>query len=281
MTTEHALPEGDVDVVPGSTGTGNLQQRREQILACLGQETFVRTAQLSRLLGISEVSIRKDLEFLARRGLVKRLHGGAQLVNEALPLLNLSTRYLQHKTTKEQIAAEAVRLIDRPGLTIYIDTGTTNLLFARLLPREFPLTVVTNSLSTIAELEGRTACRVIALGGVVDYQHKVLTGVWTDHLLERFSFDMVFTGADSVTLDGFGGDDLALSEILRKAISRARASYVLADSSKIARQSPNLFAGVGEMMAWITDSRLAPAFREAFTSAGGHVRIADSPAPEE
>jgi len=276
LKTDHALPEGTVDDAPGN-GVVNLQQRREQILAYLEQETFVRTAQLSRLLGISEVSIRKDLDFLAQRGLVKRLHGGAQLVTEALPLLNLSSRYLQHKTAKEQIAAAAVTLVDRPGQTIYIDTGTTNLLFARLLPRELPITVVTNSLSTIAELEGRPACRVIALGGVVDYQHKVLTGLWTDQLLERFNFDMVFTGADSVTPEGFGGDDLALSEILRKAISRTKASYVLADSSKITRRSPNLFAGVGEMTAWITDSDLPPAFCAAFTTAGGHVRIAGAP----
>ena len=87
------------------------------------------TVLLSKDLGVSEVSIRKDFHFLERQGLVKRIHGGAQMTQSGLFCLNLSEKYTVNRTVKQQIAWEAVRCLDRPGLQIYIDTGTTNAFF--------------------------------------------------------------------------------------------------------------------------------------------------------
>ena len=86
---------------------------------------------LSKELGVSEVSIRKDLQFLERRGLIERIHGGGQLTRSGIALLHLSERYNVNRTAKQKIALEAVRRLDRPGLQIYIDTGTTNALAGR------------------------------------------------------------------------------------------------------------------------------------------------------
>ncbi|MHB9037157.1 MAG: DeoR family transcriptional regulator, partial [Armatimonadota bacterium] len=119
---------------------GSARQRRERILTCLQAEEFVKTAGLSRLLKVSKVSVRKDLDFLEQQGLVKRVHGGAQLAASAESLLDLSSRYMVNKTAKKQIALEAVKLIDAPGLTVYIDTGTTNLLLAQAIPRDLAIT---------------------------------------------------------------------------------------------------------------------------------------------
>ncbi|MHB9037156.1 MAG: DeoR/GlpR family DNA-binding transcription regulator, partial [Armatimonadota bacterium] len=137
-------------------------------------------------------------------------------------------------------------------------------------------TIVTNSMSTISALEGLDACKIVTLGGVVDHRRKVFTGLWTDHLLDRFSFDLVFTGADSVTEDGFGCDDLPLGEVIRKAVSRSKRSYVLTDSSKVGRRCSSFYAGPAGMTSWITDDRLDPEFKKSFELLGGRITIADT-----
>lgn len=246
---------------PGSVGEN--ARRRQRILELLDGEGQVRTAELSRRLGVSEISVRKDLDFLEGRGLLRRVHGGARPVGGTAQLLDLAERYLLHRREKAAIAREAAALV-RPGMTLYVDTGTTTLLLVRSLPRDLPLTVVTNSLSTIAALNGASACTVITLGGIVDYRREVVTGLWADEQLDRFSFDIAFTGASSVTPRGFGCDDLPLGDILRGAVARAARAYVLADVSKVGRQTAGFYARPGEVTAWITDPGLDPAFARDF-----------------
>jgi DeoR/GlpR family transcriptional regulator of sugar metabolism len=237
--------------------------RREAILNYLEKGGIARTAMLSKQLGVSEVSIRKDFQLLERRGLIKRVHGGAQMTNSGLSWLDLSDRYHVHRTAKQKIALEAVRRLNRPGLQIYIDTGTTNALLAEAIPNDLPITVITNSLGTIAALAGRSACKVITLGGVVDYENRIFLGPWIESQLERFQFDFAFLGADSVTAEGFGCNDYAYSEMLHKVVTRSRASYVLADSSKAEKPARNLYALAEEVTAWIADEQVPAALLAA------------------
>jgi DeoR family transcriptional regulator of aga operon len=146
--------------------------------------------------------------------------------------------------------------LNRPGLQIYIDTGTTNAFLAEAIPKDLPITIVTNSLGIIAALAGRPVCKVITLGGVVDYENRIFLGPWIEAQLERFHFEFAFLGADSVIAEGFGCNDYAYCEMLHKVISRSRAAYVLADSSKADKPARNLYARAEEITAWITDDRV-------------------------
>jgi DeoR/GlpR family transcriptional regulator of sugar metabolism len=226
---------------------------------------------MARHFGMSEVSIRKDLLYLERRGFLRRVHGGACVTDEMPALLDLSERYMVNRTAKRQIAKTAYALLDRPDLCIYLDTGTTTLLLAQAIPNDLPVTVVTSSLSTVAALEGKRGCRVIVPGGVVDYQRKILVGPWGDTLLDRFSFDLMFAGAVSVTLHGFACNEIMQTENLRRVISRARESYILADSSKVNRRGPTLFAAPNEVTAWITDRNVPRRFAKAIADRGGKI----------
>ncbi len=248
--------------------------RRKEILKLLRDQDFVQTAELSVRFGVSEVSIRKDLNYLERRGLVRRVHGGAQLATDALALLNLTDRYTLNRAEKETISREALRLLDRPNLCIFVDTGSTSLFLAQAIPADLAITVVTNSLSTVAALEGKPACRVFMLGGLVNYRRKILQGPWSDEQIERSRFDLVFTGADGVSADGFDCDDLVEGQDLRKTVARARASYVLADSSKAGKPSRSLYARPGDVTAWITDDGVPAALVEQIQANGGKVIIA-------
>ena len=248
--------------------------RRRAILDYLQRLGFVRTALLSKELGVSEVSIRKDLQFLERRGLIERIHGGGRLAQNGNAMLHLVEKYNVNRNGKQKIALEAVRRLDRPGLHVYIDTGTTAALLAEAVPGDLPLTVVTNSLSTIAALAGRPACKVITLGGVVDYENRIFLGPWIESPLERFHFDFAFTGADSVSAEGFGCADYAYSEMLHKVITRSREAFVLADCSKIDRRAAYRYARLDEITAWITDEAAPAALVAAFANVGKQVIVA-------
>jgi DeoR family transcriptional regulator, aga operon transcriptional repressor len=247
--------------------------RRRKILTYVEESGFTRTALLSKELGVSEVSIRKDLQFLERRGLIERIHGGAQLTRNGTSLLHLTERYTVNHTTKQKIALEAARRLDRPGLQIYIDTGSTNALLAEAIPNDLPVTIVTNSLGTISALAGRPACKVIAMGGVVNYEDRIFLGPWVESQLERFRFDFVFTGADSVTAEGFGAVDYTYSEMLHQVVTRCHQSFVLADSSKAGKRAANLYARPDEVTAWITDDGVPPELISAFAAKGKQVIV--------
>src|SRR3989339_62739 len=180
-------------------GSRDSQNRRLNIVNRLKKESFVQTTALSAEFGVSAITIRKDLEFLENKGLLKRIHGGAQLSENALSFLDFTERYMVNRTLKFAIACEAAKLLDKPDSYIFIDTGTTNSLFAREIPRNIPLTIFTNSISTIAALEGRTNCEVITFGGRLDYKNKFFQGPLVDEQLRNLSFNFSFIGADSIS----------------------------------------------------------------------------------
>lgn len=249
------------------------ESRRRMILDYLHAHRAVRTSRLSKEFGVSEVSIRKDFEVLERRGLIQRVHGGAQMTDSGLSWMNLSERYTVNRAAKEKIALEAVRRLNRPNLQIYIDTGTTNALLARAIPNDLAVTVVTNSLGTIAALAGRRLCKVITLGGVVDFENRIFIGPWDHSLLERLSFDFVFVGADSVSEEGFGANDYEYSEMLHRIVRRAGAAYVLADSSKAGTRAAHLYAHVEDVAAWITDEGVSHSLAARFADKGDKLII--------
>ena len=84
------------------------------------------------------------------------------------------------------------------------------LFLAEAIPKDLPITIVTNSLGIISALSGRPVCKVITMGGVVDYENRIFLGPWTETQLERFHFEFAFLGADSVSAEGFGCKRLRL-----------------------------------------------------------------------
>ena len=182
----------------GSKGKDkSIHDRRNAILSLLAEKNFVKTVELGAEFGVSEVSIRKDLDYLESRGIIKRIHGGASLSKNAPAILFLSERYVENRRAKEAIAQEAARLLSGPNLRIYLDTGTTVLQLARCIPDESSILIYTNSLTTISALEGKSNVQVISLGGRINYRLKSMDGPIMDAQIDRLRFDICFLGAES------------------------------------------------------------------------------------
>ena len=129
--------------------------RHGQLLSLLRQEGVVRLDTLCERLEVSPATIRRDLEELETRGLLRRVHGGAVPVNKLLEEPLFDEKADQFQKEKSRIAQAALEFIE-PGETVYLDGGSTVLALARLLKNRDDITVVTNSLR--AEI-GRASCR--------------------------------------------------------------------------------------------------------------------------
>src|ERR1700739_2850561 len=131
-----------------------IDERRQLILSLIQNHGRVLVGELSRTLGISQITIRKDLEYLQQKGLVHRTHGGGlRVAPGALFDPSLQEKQTQHSQEKQRIAAAAVKMVEE-GQCVMLDSGTTTAAIATELKQFSQLTVITNAMNIAAELSG-------------------------------------------------------------------------------------------------------------------------------
>jgi DeoR/GlpR family transcriptional regulator of sugar metabolism/outer membrane receptor for ferric coprogen and ferric-rhodotorulic acid len=179
------------------------------------QQPGVSIAELAREFGVSEMTIRRDLDVLEGKSQIQRTHGGAVLTERMMFEFDYRERRELNRAAKCAIAAEARKLVKR-GQRLILDNGTTTLELASLLKDGEDLTVITPSLAVASELQHATGVEVILLGGILREGSPDLTGPVTEHCLEIFSADIAFQGADAIGTDGaIYNSDLRLARVDR------------------------------------------------------------------
>jgi len=223
-------------VSPMDTNTG---KRRLAILAELTHSQAVQVADLSRRLGVSEVSIRRDLARLESEGMLRRIHGGAVVMPGAASAsaVRPQNSNLVRASEKHRIGYAAAGLI-QPGDRVIFDSGTTVLQVAAHLPEDLRhsgnLTAITNSLPVVRELGPNQGVHLILLGGVYLPQYEVVVGPQTIEQLRSLHADRLFLGADGLTLSrGVTTANVLEAEVNRATIAAALQVVVVADSTKI------------------------------------------------
>lgn len=163
--------------------------RHAAIRRALAVEGEVRVRALARRLGVTPITIRRDLVALETAGVLRRTHGGA--VPTRLGVMDLASRERGDREAdrKRAIAREAARLV-RPGMAVSLDTGTTTLELARALPDVRGLTVLTSSLAIAAVLYPRDNVQLVVLGGTARKTRPDLYGDLTEENLNRFRVDL-------------------------------------------------------------------------------------------
>jgi len=240
-------------------------QRHEFILKHLEREGSVRVADLSALLGVTDKTIREDLEKLEEKGLLKRIHGGAILNCEEdtfFPVKVPNTKYLSEKV---EIAKRAINYIEE-GDVIALDGGSTTLEIARLLPNR-PLTVVTNDIFIIGELARKEQVRLVVPGG---YREKnLLTGRHSAEFIRKCNIHKSFLSATGIHpefgLTIFTG---ILLDMKRAFIESSKMRICVADHSKFGKSAIFTFADLQEIEAVITDCGITPEVAESYLAKG-------------
>ena len=220
-------------------------------LAANGEVGFT---ELAEEFGVSEMTIRRDLESLEADGLARRVRGGAISVVSRSYEPPLSVRAATASEAKAAIGATAAALVN-DGDTIIIDVGTTTLELAKALHGRRGLTVVTPSLPIAAELGTDPDIRVLVTGGQVRIGELSLTGGMAEDAFTSMNCDLAFIGVAGICaapgLTEYNPDD---ARVKRAAMSAARRTIVLADSSKLGRVAFSTVAPLSSVDVLVTDA---------------------------
>jgi DeoR/GlpR family transcriptional regulator of sugar metabolism len=209
-------------------------QRQVRILSELRRAGAVRVAELTELLGVSDMTIRRDLEQMETEGLARKVHGGAVLAGQVAFEPGFAAKSQLALPAKQAIAEHAAGLI-RPGAAIALSAGTTTWAMARQVAATPGITVVTNS-TTVADvitaLDTGGQVSVILTGGVRT-PSAALVGPVADRTIASMHVDQLFLGVHGMDARaGYTTPNLAEATTNRAFVESAREVVVLADSSK-------------------------------------------------
>lgn len=171
------------------------EERHQVILDEVTRNNKVRSADLCRILNVSEDTVRRDLKELAEKGIVRKVHGGA-VANSLVPR-EYREQNINHIGQKRLIAEKALNLI-KDGQLIIIDGGTTNLELVRHFPEELRATVFTNSIPIANELCTHSGIDLFFFGGKVLKNVRVTAGMDVLHFLSGLNADICFIGTRSL-----------------------------------------------------------------------------------
>src|SRR5579883_1216108 len=245
-----------------------IEERRQHILALVQSQGRVLVNELSESLGISQITIRKDLDYLQAKGLVQRTHGGAlPLSAGAMFDPSLQEKMRQHSQEKQRIAVAAAKMVQE-GQCIMLDSGTTTTAVAHALRRFTHLTVITNAINIAADLAG-TDFDVILTGGTLRKNSFSLVGPLAEDVLDEMHADILFLGVDGFDTEiGLTTPNVLEARVNRAMVKAAKKVVAVCDSSKFNRRSLSLIVGTAAIDHVITDSNLSPEEIKAIQDAG-------------
>jgi len=239
----------------------------------LARRGYQSVSELAADLQVSDMTIRRYLDQLEKRELIKRTHGGAFAGQEMIEV-DYRIRETVHREAKEGIGEKAFSLI-QPGESVFIDAGTTTALLAYAIRDTKRITVVTHSLVVARALENRANVQCILLGGTVHGATHSVLGPLAEEAISQFRFNRAFLGASAIDMsEGLSQSTFEEIPVKRKAASQAQQVVVLADSSKFDRHVTFLFLKLEEVDTIITDPGLKETLADGIRERGIELAIA-------
>ena len=174
-----------------------LSERQERIRQLLSTNGRLSVGQLAAQMRVAAMTIRRDLGTMQQAGLLTRTHGGCVLQSPFAVELSFPEKQRRRQAQKTAIARETVRLL-RQGETLYLDTGTTALQVARLLPPHLGLRVFTNNLRIAMELFSRAGVEVVVYGGTLAQRNPDLVDEIALAQISQFRVDVAIVGGDAM-----------------------------------------------------------------------------------
>ncbi len=248
---------GILGCMPGKTD--NLVARQEQILHQLQEAGLVSIDELCESLGASIATIRRDLEDLEERSLLKRVRGGAVPIGPLFyePFRNdvsFQDKVSSFAEEKRRIARAAALLV-HTGQTVALSGGTTATEVVRSLKPLSGITIITNTVNVAMELSNRKDIDVIVTGGHLRGNWFTLVGPIANQATEMLFADIMFIGVDGLdAVHGLTCTNAAEAELLRKLVHHSTVKVAIADHSKLGAVSKWLLCPASEINQLITDS---------------------------
>ncbi len=248
-------------------------ERRARIVSALEDRRAVRVPVLSEDLGVSEITIRRDLLLLEQEGVLDRTYGGAVIKRRVTAEPRWEDAVVAFAAEKDAIAAAAAEMIE-PQDTVFFGSGTTVVNILRHLDPQLEARVVTHNLAVAAEARGMRL-EVLFLGGLYRPQLDAVEGAWPLDMINQVYADKAFLGADCLDLRaGLTTPSMALATIELAMIRRTRGEVVvLADSSKIGLVGPMVICPLDQIDVVLVDGGIDPAMVKQIQRAGPQCEV--------
>ncbi len=242
-----------------------MADRRSRMLEYVIDNERVDVSELAGRFAVSQVTVRKDLDQLEKRGLIRREHGHAV----AIAPDNLHSRLAFHYDVKRRIAAAAAELVPN-GATVMIESGSCCALLADALGRtRRGVTIVTNSAFIADYVRTAPGLSVVLLGGDYQVESQVTVGPLVEECLQNFHVEQLFIGIDGYTAEaGFTARNHLRAAVVKAMARRADEVIVLTESLKFPRQGAVPLLPVGAVGRLVTDSNLPIPLQEQLSGAG-------------
>ena len=242
-----------------------MKKRENRILELLAEHGRLEVSVLAEKLGSSQVTVRKDLDALEKRGILRREHGFAVFGGSD----DLGNRLALHYEEKRRIAQEAVKLVS-PGETVMIENGSCCALFAEELAKSVPdVTIITNSAFIASYIRHCASARIVLLGGDFQNDAQVMVGPILRLCVKQFFVEKLFVGVDGYSAgQGFAGNDHLRVQAVRDMAEQADGVYVITESGKFQRHGVVPLSLPERPLHVITDAMLPPETEAALQAAG-------------
>jgi DeoR/GlpR family transcriptional regulator of sugar metabolism len=241
-------------------------QRKQQILSILKRDGQVIAKEVSRLMGLSEDTIRRDLRELAHEGLLQRVHGGALPASPAMA--DFAGRESITTEGKVAIGRAAAQMI-RPGQVVILDGGTTAREIARHIAMDLKATIVTHSPTIALELVTHPNAEVILIGGRLFKHSVVAVGAAAIEAISAIHADIYFMGVTGVhPKTGLTTGDFEEAAVKRALSNAAAETIVLASSEKLNAASPYAVVPLAEVSGIITEKGTGAALTRPYEKLG-------------
>lgn len=273
------------------------ERRREEILNLIEEEGFIRISNLGKRFNVTDMTIRRDIDYLSELGLVRRVHGGAvqgvsdlrlraarhggyehrreNIVDSSVDneqTITLATTFLKRDQEfpqeKERIGIRTQEFV-KPGDTIVIDGGSTSLAFTRHLDPGINLRVITHALNVACLLSSHEQCELFVPGGLLNRLTMTFASQEIQRTYEEVNADTAFVSASGLSLEKGLTDPTWLDASIKKTMLQSSMQVILLiDSHKFELVSARTFARLHDVDTVITDSNLSDGIRERYLDAG-------------
>jgi DeoR family fructose operon transcriptional repressor len=246
--------------------------RKTRILEELRSNGSISTSELKRVLGLSEITIRRDLTKLESLGLVQRVHGGAVRVSSGSAMeLSFFEKCKTNLDDKRRIGQRASEMVSM-GDTLMLDAGTTTLQVAKHIKDKMGIHVVTNSIYILLELAEASTVEVSLTGGDLRKISRSLIGPLAVSSISAINVDKVFLGATGISIEqGLTSPNMIEAQTKSAMIHVAKNVILVADHTKFGKTTLGKFAKLEDIQMLITDKKAPSGMIRAIVKRGVEV----------
>jgi DeoR/GlpR family transcriptional regulator of sugar metabolism len=227
-------------------------ERQNKILQWINQRNRIAISEVCEHYSVSEATARRDLEALAAKGKIQRVHGGAIAIEKAPPEMPMLQRQVEQIAEKQRIGILGAQLVNN-GETVFLGSGTTVLEVARNLKERQNLTIITNSLPVINLLSENSHLTIVCIGGLLRPSEFSFIGHIAEQVLGEIRADKVFIGVRAInSKEGLTNDYLPETLTDRAILDIGKENIVVADHTKFGRTSTVLLVPIHQIHSLIT-----------------------------